>query len=259
MFSKASAQTNYTLVTNITTVTITNTVTVTNVVAPPPALTNAPAKFPWVSSISLGLTMTKGNSDTLLFTAKFLTDKKTPDNEYIFDVDGAYGENDSVENVETLHGSAQWNHLFSDKLYGYLRAEGLHDGIADLDYRVTVGPGIGYYLLKEKQTTFSTEGGVSYVYQKLGGEDDSYASLRLAEKFEHKFNYHGVRFWESAEYLPEVDRFQNYLINGEVGIESALSKNLNLQVYVDDNFNSEPAAGRKRNDIKLVSAVSYNF
>ena len=40
--------------------------------------TNKPA---WENSVSAGLSLTKGNSDTLLTTAAFKTRKKTPENE----------------------------------------------------------------------------------------------------------------------------------------------------------------------------------
>ncbi len=226
---------------------------------PSTTLTNVVVKYPWDSSISAGLTLTSGNSDSQLFTAKLLTDKKTPVNEYNFDLDGAYGENDSVKNAETLHGFGQWNHLFSEKFFGYLRVEGLHDGIADVQYRITVGPGAGYYVIKSKQTTLAAEIGGSYVDQKLGDAYSSYETLRLAERFEHKFATYGARVWQTVEFLPQVDKFDNYLVNAEVGIEAAVAKNLSLQAYVDDNFDSEPATGRKKNDVKLVSGVSYKF
>lgn len=215
-------------------------------------------KYPWHSSVSAGLTLTRGNSDTLLFSAKLLSDKKMPVNEYQFGADGTYGKNSGVENAESLHGFAQWDHLFSDKFYGYLRAEGLHDGIADIRYRVTAGPGVGYDLIKEKQTTLALEAGASAVFQELGTNDTSYLTLRAAERFEHKFD-NKARIWENVEILPQVDKFQNYLVNAEVGIEAPISKNLSLQAYVDDNYNSEPASGRKKNDVKLVSAIAYSF
>lgn len=221
--------------------------------------TNTVVKYPWASSADAGLTLTRGNSDTLLFTLKFLTDKKTPVNEYNFDVDGAYGDNNSVKSAETLHGFGQWNHLFSEKFYGYLRVEGLHDGIAGVKYRFTVGPGAGYYLIKDTQTTLATEIGGSYVFEKLGDVNSAYETLRLAERFEYKFKNHGARTWQTLEILPQVDNFNNYLVNAEVGIEAAIAKNLSLQAYIDDNYNSEPAFGLKKNDVKLVSGVSYKF
>src|ERR1017187_9820319 len=61
--------------------------------------TNKPA---WESSISAGLSLTKGNSDTLLTTVAYKTRKKTRENEFTF---GADGENDNVKNNETCTGS----------------------------------------------------------------------------------------------------------------------------------------------------------
>ena len=260
-----SAQTNLVTVTNVVTVTVTNYVTVTNEPVKTDATSTAtnmivpPPKYPWESSIGAGLTLTRGNSSTLLVTGNIQTHKKTPDNEFTFGADGAYGEANSQENVDTIHGFGQYNHLFTDKFYGYFRAEGLHDGIADLQYRVTVGPGAGYYFLKETNTTFATELGCSYVNQRLGDVNDNYASLRLAENFEHKFKRYGTRFWESVEVLPQVNKFDNYLMNAEVGIESAISKTISLKTYLVDNFNNEPAAGRQKNDVKLISGISYKF
>jgi putative salt-induced outer membrane protein len=224
----------------------------TNRVAPPP-------QYPWEGSVSLGLTLTRGNSDTTLFAVKALTDRKGNVNELSFGADAAYGANNGVENAESLHGFAQWDRLFSDKFFGYVRAEGLHDGIADVKYRSMVGPGAGYYFLKETNTTLAAEAGGSVVFERLGTNDSTYATLRLAERFEHKFDGHGARVWQTVEILPQVDDFNNYIVNAEVGVEASISKSLSLQTYLDDSYANEPAAGRLKNDLKLVSGISYKF
>ena len=217
--------------------------------------TNKPA---WESSISAGLSLTKGNSDTLLTTAAFKTRMKTPANEFMFGVDGAYGESDSVKNNETLHGVSQYNHLFSDRFYAFLNVEGLHDGIADLQYRFTFSPGAGYYFVKTTNTTFAGEFGPGLITQRLGGVDTTYGTLRLAERFEHKLNG-GARIWEKAEILPQANKLQNFLVNAEVGAEAALTKTFSLRVTVQDNFVNQPAPGRKKNDVRLISGVVYKF
>jgi putative salt-induced outer membrane protein len=217
--------------------------------------TNQPA---WESSISAGLSLTKGNSDTLLTTAAFKTSKKTPANEFMFGVDGSYGENDSVKNNETLHGVGQYNHLFGEHFYGFFNLEGLHDGIADLQYRFTFSPGAGYYFLKATNTTLAGEFGPSFITQRLGEVDTTYATLRLAERFEHKLN-NGARVWERAEFLPQVNKLENFLVNAEIGAEAALTKTFSLRVTLQDNFVNQPAPGRKKNDVKLISSVVYKF
>lgn len=224
------------------------------------AVTNAPPKSPpWDASASAGLTLTRGNSKTVLFTGALAADRKWDQNELAFGADGVYGENNSVKNAEQLHGFGQYNRLFGERLFGYLRVEGLHDAIADIKYRITVSPGLGYYFIKTTNTTLRAEIGPGYIYEHDGsGENHSYMTLRLAERFDQKINDH-ARIWEAVEVLPQVDKFSNYIINGEIGVETTMTKKLSLLTYVQDSYHSEPAPGRLKNDIKLVSAIKYKF
>jgi putative salt-induced outer membrane protein YdiY len=68
-----------------------------------------------------------------------------------------------------------------------------------------------------------------------------------------------VRVWESLEYLPQVDDWGNFILNGEVGVESTFNKHLTLRVYFQDTFQNRPASDRKQNDLKLVAVLAYKF
>jgi putative salt-induced outer membrane protein YdiY len=218
-----------------------------------------PAHKPvWQSSIALGLTAAAGNSDSTLVTGNFETHKRMPRDEWSLGADAAYGEVDSVKNNESLHGFAQYNHLFDERWYGYTRAAALHDGIADVTYRVTLSPGVGYYFIKNQQTSLAAEFGPGAIFEKLDGEHSMYSSLRVAQRFEHKFNDH-ARLWQNVEFLPQTDKPDNFLVNAEIGMETTLTRQLSLQVYVQDSFANQPAPGRKNNDVKLVSALAIKF
>lgn len=133
----ASAETS---VTNVVTVLVTNVVTITNVVAAAPAPVPAPVappKIEWQSAVSAGLTLTRGNSQSMLFTADILTEKKAKENEYAVGAGLSYGNQSSPQNlpapftgtintskdtVNTYKAFGQWNHLFTDTFFGYVRA-----------------------------------------------------------------------------------------------------------------------------------------
>ena len=188
-----------------------------------------------------------------------MTEKKGKLNEWGFGADGAYGEDSGQKNVDTIHAFGQVNHLFTDNFYVYMRVNALHDGISDLQYRLTLGPGVGYYLVKQKNTTLAVEAGSAYVIERLGDEDKHYATLRLAERFERKFFEEKARVWQTVEILPQVDDFNNYIVNAVIGVETALSAKLSLQTFLVDNYVNQPAAGREKNDVKLVSGLKYKF
>jgi putative salt-induced outer membrane protein YdiY len=227
----------------------------TGLLPDPASMTNRPT---WTSSVSLGFSMTRGNSDTLLAMAKLQTQRRSELNEWLLGANGAYGEDNSEKNRETLHGFGQFNHFFTSRLYDFGRVDGLHDGIKDINYRFTASVGLGYFLVQQTNLSFAVEAGPSLVSERQGEEDQTYAAVRLAERFEYKLNA-TARIWHTAELIPQVDQTDNFIINAEVGIETAIAKDLALQVYVQDNYVNLPASTYKHNDVRLVSGISYKF
>jgi putative salt-induced outer membrane protein YdiY len=219
---------------------------------------------PWQGSVAVGLTVTRGNSETLLFTANANAQRKGPRHEISLGADGTYGETTDIEtdektrNAASAHGFAQYNYLFTERFYGYARFDALHDAVADVKYRLTFSPGLGYYFIKNPKTRLSGEVGPGLIHERVGTETDTYVIIRFAERFEHKFN-DAVKLWQSVEFLPQVDRWKNYIINAELGVEAALTKTLSLRTFAQDTYDNEPAPGRKKNDLKIVTALAYKF
>lgn len=219
----------------------------------------APAPQPqWETLASAGLTLTKGNSDTMLANLGVTTTKKWTANEIGLGASMTYGEVSGVQNVNNYNGNAQYNRLFSERLYGGLKLNATKDDIANIDYRLTLSPLLGYYFLKEPATQLSAEVGPSYVIEKLGATSRSYAGLRLGERFEHKFSDR-AKLWQTAEFIPQVDQFSQYLINVELGVDSTITKQVSLRAVLQDNYNSKPAVGRKANDLRLITGIAYKF
>ncbi|MCX6903348.1 MAG: DUF481 domain-containing protein [Verrucomicrobia bacterium] len=223
--------------------------------AAPPPKTNH-----WETSAAAGLTLSKGNSDSLLGTLSLQTGRKWAQDEFIAGVSGAYGEQSKVANQEQLSAYMQYNHLFSERLYGGLRVDGLYDKFAGVDYRVKISPMIGYYLIKEARTSLAVEAGPALVMENLKtAPAHSYWGARLAERFEHKLT-DTTKIWQSLEYVARVDHWANdYLLTGEAGIDTRIAKGLSLRVVFQDLYNNDPAAGRKKNDMRLISGIAYTF
>jgi putative salt-induced outer membrane protein YdiY len=230
--------------------------TATGKLPPPP-----PPK--WETSASLGVTITGGNTRTELITGNFQTQRKTPLNEFLAGGDGSYGKDttgtNDVKSAESLHGFTQYNRLATDRLYYGIRFDALHDAVAGVNYRLTAAPLAGYYLLKQTNLSLSTEAGPGFVYQRDSGQLPSdYATLRFGESFEWKFNA-GARLWQTVEMLPQIDKFSNYYADGEIGLDTTLTKHLAWTTYIQDTYYNEPTPGRLKNDVKLVSGIKYKF
>ena len=218
----------------------------------------------WETTAGAALTLTRGNSETFLATVSLDTKRKWETDEAFMGVSGGYGEskvNDvNTKNTEFIQGYGQYNHLFTERLYGALRLDGQDDQIAGIEYRFKVSPMAGYYFIKNDKMTLAAEAGPSFIYEHLKGQDPhGYWAARFAERFEYKLTA-STKVWESLEYLPKVDDWaRNYLLNFEAGIETAISKQWSLRVVFQDQYASEPANGRKQNDLRLLAGTAYKF
>jgi len=233
---------------------------------PTPAAPPAPK---WESIAAVDIALTRGNSRDFLGTFSLGTKRKWTSDEILFGAAAGYGTTQQKDKPETrnqdyLKGFSQWNHLFTERIYAGLRVEGLHDDIANVDYRFTVSPLAGYYFLKQTNTFLAGEVGPSWGHQKLfvagPGSDveNSYFALRLAERYEYKFKT-GARIWETLEYIPSVEHWADYLVNFEAGVSAPITKALDVRLVAQDNFDNKPAPHRLKNDFKLGAGLGYRF
>ena len=226
------------------------------------------AKKGWETTAAAGLTLTRGTHDTLLLTAGVNTGRKWEKDEVAFGISGGYGEDKdnsvansaNVVNNEFIQGFGQYNRLFTEKFYGGLRLDAAYDGIANLDYRITLTPLAGYYFIKNAKTTLAAEVGPSLVTEKYSGQSsDTYCGIRFAERFEHKLT-DSTKIWQTASYVPDVERWmEHYVITAEAGIDTAITKKWSLRVVLQDAYSSEPAPNIKNNELRLIAGTAYKF
>ena len=62
-----------------------------------------------------------------------------------------------------------------------------------------------------------------------------------------------------SRFIPSFEEFSNYLLNFELGIETAINSHLNLRLVAQDKYNNVPAVGKEKNDLTFLAGVSYKF
>jgi putative salt-induced outer membrane protein YdiY len=231
----------------------------------------------WESTATASLTLTRGNSETVMGSLDAKTQRKWDKNELKLGAAGAYGEttertgdtanttNITTVNVNNISGYMQYNRLFTEHLFGYVRADGLHDDIAGIDYRFIISPGLGYYLIKKPSLSLCGEIGPSYVIERLDGNEDDYMTLRVADSFSYQINDR-AKIWQTTEVLPALEDFSKVLVNSEVGISAGITEDnkLALTVTLNHKYNSQPAQDptkpkRMKNDTIIKAGLTYAF
>lgn len=245
----------------------------------------------WETSAAAGATISGGNSKGYQATLGINSQRKWSKDEVLLGSQAGYGEstkvdrlpsnnapdNDNHEDVTTKSDAyakafGQWNHLLTDRWFAGVRLDALHDAVAEVNYRFTLSPLAGYYFIKNETTSLAVEFGPSLVHERVAGTEDTYAGIRLAERFQHKFAT-GARVWQSTEIIPQIDEFKNFIATSEIGVEAPVSKQMGIQLKLQHVYDSDPAlAGeiptgdpregkyyKLKNDTKLIGSLTYKF
>ena len=213
----------------------------------------------WKGSASMGGTLTDGNSDSVLVTGSLSWEWTEGVHGVTARLEGAYGETEEETTSQRAKARAQYDRKWTERWYAFAASEAEHDGMADVEYRVKVAPGVGVKLLNTPVWQGRVECGPAYVREELDdGTRDDIVSIRFGQKLECKLS-ETARAWEFLEYLPNLEDWEETLLQGELGVEAALVDPLSIRLVVQDTYDSEPASGRKENDLKIVSALLVHF
>ena len=210
------------------------------------------------NSIALGLTMTDGNSDTLLGNISLLSLRNRDPHSLRLGLDYAYGEDNNEKNTDNAKGVAEYRYRMSDRAYAFGTLSVLSDDIADIDYRVVLAAGPGYYLMKDDRVTLGLEAGPAYITEKVGGEDNDDLALRVGERYDRVLSP-TAKCWQALEYLPVVDDFDDYLMNFEIGVEAAINSSASIRLVVKNAYDSTPAVDREKSDTTVIGALAYQL
>ncbi len=211
---------------------------------------------PWEVTGAASVGFTEGNSDTLSYSLQLLGTYAKGNNEGTVGADLVYSENGGVASTNTFRIFGQYNRLHTDRFYSSTNLSYLTDNVAALDYRIDLGIGVGYYLIKNDRTSLTFEVGPGYAWEDQGGTSRDFLTIRFAERFEHQLSRRS-KIWQSLVFSPEAEDFSDYLLTGEVGIDTLLSQQWALRTSVRYQYDSTPASGQQSDDVTLLTGLSY--
>lgn len=225
----------------------------------------------WRGTAGAALSATSGNTSNTAFNLNANTSRATAADKISLGAYANYGKNKTAgantTTADNWGGFGQYDYNLSERLFGFGRLGLERDGVIDLDLRAALAGGLGYKVINGKDTQFTVYGGLGYTKDKYGStqliggvSDTSFArtSLYLAEESSHQLSS-TVAFKQRLDLYPGLTGDKAKLAKFTAGLSVAMSSTLNLTVGLVDNYNSKPAAGRKKNDLGLFTGVNMKF
>lgn len=223
-----------------------------------------PPPVRWTANILFGGLLARGNTDSDSFNASADIGHKTEHDEftfrgqYLFSRQRVPGDG-KHETADDLLGRIKYQYNLTARWYLYVSVEAEHDVIAGLDLRLAPSIGGGYRWIDQPNLSFSTEAGFGYLYRQYAHDGEMGSpDARLAYHVKAKFN-DKVSAFQDLEYLPGLDRIDNYFLNADLGIRADITGRVYTEFKIDYRYDSKPAPAHGPNDIRYILGVGVAF
>ena len=233
-----------------------------------------PVPEKWHGSINVAYNAARGNNyETAAAVVanvnrRWEKDRLTGDFGYYYGKSGKSGGS-SEKTSDRWEVDVKHDHFWWEKVYHYENARFERDEIQDLDSRFRLGLGAGYQWLDNAEFdstgkwNFNQEFGVNWIREDYGDGDSKkggFAALRYA----HHFGYipkwcTNLELFHNCEILPEVDDWEKFLANADVGFSTKLVMDFDLLVKIQWDYNSQPSGNRKKSDYRYIVGLGYKW
>lgn len=120
----------------------------------------------WSGSVESGLTMRRGNTDTLDFVLRTAAARKQERHTLDLRFETAYGKVEEVINTRRYLGEARWRVYPRERLYLYVLSGLERDDGRKLDLRWNAALGAGYDFIESERRSLSADIGLDYAHTR---------------------------------------------------------------------------------------------
>jgi putative salt-induced outer membrane protein YdiY len=233
-----------------------------------PAPVAGPVAPEWTGSVTAGVLMTTGNSETRQANVTADAELKREKDRTTLGFLWVYGDNknDPLTNDSTLvdrktFGRAKYDYFFAEKTYGYGMATAEGDLLQDISLRWTAGAGAGHQYLDTETWKFGVEAGVSYIdtdYRSPTSTDTEDVAARIATNTAYKMN-DTWSFLHTLEAYPSLEETDDFYGRSDARASAVLTKNMLLQLQWVVDYDNTPATGRERVDQRYLVSLGWKF
>ena len=233
----------------------------------------------WSGTLDTGLSLTRGNSATLSYTLAGRAVRQTDRDKITAYATAVYGKNDTTTPSQVIAhqitGGVRADINFSKRLFAFGATDFNTNALQNLDLQNVINGGIGYHLIKTKNTQFDVFGGAGYNQEFFGSYTlpnpapppatlafpavtQRNAVANVGEQFDTKLGSRST-FSETFNYFPNISGPSGYRYTFNTVFSTAISRWLGWQFSLNDIFISNPPTGIKGNDLLLSTGLRMTF
>lgn len=230
----------------------------------------------WSGLLDTGLSVTRGNSDTLSFALAGKAVRTTDRDKITAYATAVYSTtgDPTVTTAHAIRGGVRGDLNISEKFFAFGFTDFEYDAFQHLDLRNVIGGGAGYHVYKTKNTTFDVFGGADFEQEYysnveipnpfpppatvLGNLTHKTAEIVVGEELDTKLGGRTV-LSERFSMYPNVSSVGDFRSKFDVTASTKLKNWLGWQVTYSDRYITNPPLGLKGNDQLLSTGLRLTF
>jgi putative salt-induced outer membrane protein len=227
-----------------------------------------PERPPWEGFASVLAAGTSGNSETLVLGARANLLRDTEDDRLEFYGRGDFGQQEDPDTgedettVQKATGGVNYDYFFLEPWFVGAFTQFDHDFLQDLVLRTRIGAGPGYRFIKTEDMELLGRAGIAYVNENYRDssdtEDRSFVAAFLSERYRWTLS-ETQRLIQGLDITPNLEDFGDTLFHFDIAFQQDVAKGIFLDVSFADDYDTEPAEGRKKNDMTYGVGLGYRF
>ena len=216
-------------------------------------------------NINFGLVNTSGNTKTLNVNGKYdlaytTSGLNNEDLKVKFDTSAFMTENNDTRDNEEYRANLDLEQFIGSGWLGYLSTNWLKNKFLNFDDKVSIGAGMGKELYNDGKQSLKTKLGVAHNWERYYDNQPDYDFTSLNEDIEYENQISKTSlFFLKISALENFDDFNDYEVLGSMGLNFAVSENINVTLAEEVRYDHTPPIGFKKTDTKSIMNVGYHF
>jgi putative salt-induced outer membrane protein YdiY len=223
----------------------------------------------WSGILDTGLSLTRGNSATLAFSLSAKAARVTKRDKISVYSTAVYASDNTTPPSRTtahaIRGGIRADFNVSERWFVFGLADFEYDEFQHLDLRNVLGGGLGYHVIKRKNTTFDLFGGGDYEQEYFSataafptGLTRKTGEVLAGEELNMKLNDR-FALTEKVSLFPNISDSGQYRFQFDATAATKLKTWLSWQLTFSDRYLSNPLPGLKSNDELLSTGLRVTF
>lgn len=227
----------------------------------------------WTGYIDLGLADAQGNAKSFSFTSAMKASRVTRHDTTTAYLTEIYSRGllsgKTSTTADSVRGGWAYNRNLNSRAFVNTFNDYEYDAFQNLDLRVVIGGGLGYKAFKRERLQLGLVGGANYSREQFAvpltmpyspnpemvrTSGEAYWGDDLIYKW---MKNSSIR--QSYRMFDNLTQTGQYRVNFDIGIDTKLNRWLAWQITASDRFLTNPAPGRKTNDLLLSSGFRITF